>query len=193
MITPSIYTLLTNWTPRQDLGLTYSLITASGYLGAMITMPISAAFVQLDGWKWPAVFYFFGIIGLSFVLPWYWHIYNTPYEHPSIDDTELQFLRDHIIVTKDDKNTKQKRAIPWIAILTSKKIWLISITKFCCSWGCNFLMSKLPAYLESVLRMPITYVSYHNHLYTIINDKNVSSYRIVISTHQFTLLWEGRS
>lgn len=162
MITPSIYALLTNWTPRQDLGLAYSLIGASGYLGAMITMPISAAFVQLDGWRWPAVFHFFGIIGLAFVLPWHWHIYNTPDEHPHIDDTELQFIRSKIIVTKDDsKTSRQKHRIPWVAILTSRKIWLISITKFCCSWGCNFLMSKLPAYLESVLHMPITYVSDH--------------------------------
>lgn len=165
VVTPSIYQLLSYWIPRNELGTAFGLIPASGYIGAVITMPI-CAFLSEYGFfgGWPSAFYVFGTISLFSLIPWLLFVYNCPDVHPTITSEELNFIQSTSMSNKTKKNMKQKSKswVPWCSILSSRKIWAITITKFCTSWGNLFLMSKLPTYLSQVLNMPITYNSYVN-------------------------------
>lgn len=150
----AIFDVLANWIPRNNLGLALSLNGASLYLGSMVAMPISAAMVQVQGWWWPSVFYAFGIAGILFVPIWYMLVYDTPWLHPRISDQELAYLQNTVVVS-----ARKSKKVPWGSILSSRKIWLFALSRFAGSWGCNLLVTKLPNYLESVLRMPITLVN----------------------------------
>ena len=133
------------------------LIQASGNIGAMVTMPI-CAYLSEYGFAggWPSVFYVLGAFGMLALIPWLYFVYDSPDKHPTITDVEYRHILANSSASKNA--SKMKAWVPWRSIFTSRKVWAISITKFCFAWGNLFLMTKLPAYLESVLNMPITYV-----------------------------------
>lgn len=134
----------------------FGLIQASGNLGAVLTMPI-CGFLAEYGFAggWPSVFYFFGLVGVLFLVPWLYFVYNSPDLHPRVSPSE----RLHIISNRSVTGGKRTAVVPWRCILTSPKIWAIAVTRFCNGWGNLFLISKLPTYLKTILHMPITYVS----------------------------------
>ncbi|XP_054156517.1 sialin-like [Oppia nitens] len=153
VLTPSLYTMLAYWIPLQERGLTLALIQVGGNIGAVITSPLSAALSQQEVFAdgWPAVFYVLGILGCVCFFPWFYVIHNTPQEHPRISDDELMYIQAH--VTASSRRKRGRSYVPWGSILKSRQVWIILITKFCAAWGNLFLMSKLPAYLESVLHL----------------------------------------
>ena len=119
-------------------------------------MPIAAALSEHSGW--PSVFYVFGACAVLVLGPWLYFAHDKPEDSAKISQLELSYIKAFSSIS-EEKLSSAARRVPWSAILTSSKVWAISITKFCNNWGMLFLRSKLPAYLKSVLQMPITYVS----------------------------------
>ena len=50
---------------------------------------------------------------------------------------------------------KHKKDIPWIKLFTSLPLISIYISNFACTWGNFFFITKLPAYVENVLKFNI--------------------------------------
>src|SRR5699024_9398467 len=112
----SIYQLLSFWTPRSELGLAFGLIQASGYIGAVLTMPICAFLSQSSfAGGWPSVFYVFGLVGVLFLLPWLVAVYDAPDLHPTISDQEYVYIKTNVSVSR---NAGRRRStwVPWCAI-----------------------------------------------------------------------------
>lgn len=155
VLTPAIYSLLAYWIPKNERGLVLALIQVGGNLGAVVSTIFSGFLCKygFDG-GWPSVFYIFGIIGLCCFALWMICIYDSPDQHPRIHDDELLMIKLNVS-TVNTKNSKNKKTVPWIAIMTSMPVWAISVAKFCGAWGNLMLMSKLPSYLKSVLHVSI--------------------------------------
>ncbi|KAH9529084.1 hypothetical protein DERF_002994 [Dermatophagoides farinae] len=165
VITPAIYQLLSYWIPRNELGLAFGLIPASGYIGAVITMPVCAFLSEYSFFGgWPSVFYVSGAVGMLSLLPWLFFVFDSPDAHPRITENEFIYIKANSMAQRRGSRIGEKSNtwVPWLSIISSLKIWGITISKFCTSWGNLFLMSKLPTYLSQVLNMPITYNSYVN-------------------------------
>lgn len=124
----------------------------------------SCAFLSQYGFfgGWPSVFYVTGAVGMFSLVPWLCFVYDSPDAHPLITENELIYIKTNSMTQRRDVKIGEKANswVPWLSIITSKKIWGITISKFCTAWGNLFLMSKLPTYLSQVLNMPITYVSF---------------------------------
>ncbi|RWS09109.1 Sialin-like protein [Dinothrombium tinctorium] len=156
VMSPAIYTLYANWVPSNERSTALASYLIGGYIGTIMTMPLSAYLCE-HGFAggWPSVFYVLGILGCVCLFGWLFLVYETPTEHSSISEHELLFLRKNLNITaKQDKN-KKKIKVPWVKILVSPQMWLIAIAKFSYGWGTLLFMSKLPAYLESVLHFSI--------------------------------------
>lgn len=152
----------------------------------MITLPVSAILVVTDGWRWPSVFYMFGVISAFFVPVWHVLVYNSPWIHPRITNRELAHLKATVVVKNDQ--SKKKLSVPWCSIFSSLKIWLISFSRFSGAWGSLLLMNKLPTYLETVLQMPIDLVCTGNgSLATIILTLILT--RMATSIHYYIWCW----
>ena len=158
VLTPAIYSLLAFWIPRNERALVLALIQVGGYAGAVITTILSGILCSTIGWQW--VFYVFGCFGIVCFLVWMYTIYNTPNEHPRIDQEELLTIKLNVNVSAIASTNKSNRPkVPWRSIWLSLPVWAISVAKFCGAWGNLMLMSKLPSYLKSVLHVSITSVS----------------------------------
>lgn len=55
---------------------------------------------------WPAIFYVGGIAALVFILFWCLLGANSPEEHPSISETERQYIMDSLSSTSSNKVNK---------------------------------------------------------------------------------------
>lgn len=102
---------------------------------------------------------------------WLRCVYSAPVDHPRISATELIFIHANLNQQTNPTNALKAGAagpdapkavvagVSWTSLLTSRQTWTIAAAKFCGAWGTLMLMSKLPAYLESVLHFPIEKVS----------------------------------
>lgn len=61
---------------------------------------------------------------------------------------KMSFYNFHLLI--------QVENIPWKSVFLSIRVWALILTKCLCFFGYNVIASKLPSYLESVLKMDMT-------------------------------------
>lgn len=161
-MSPAIYTMFSHWVPNNEKSTALALMTVGGNIGTVLTMPLSG-YLCAHGFAggWPSVFYVLGVMGCLCFGLWLYIIYDTPADNPRITGKELVYIETHIDISSKNKQKILKKSVPWGQMLTSKQLWSVAMAKFCGAWGQLMLMSKLPAYLESVLHFSITEVSQH--------------------------------
>lgn len=149
----AIFTLLGRWSPEKEksslTSVTYCGVQVGTFTGMMLTGYL-CAYEFFGGW--PSSFYVIGTAGLVLAIFLLFMIYERPEDHPRISEKELKFLKENIL---NISSHEKKLNVPWKSILTSRSIWITSLTRIC--WGYNYytLISKLPSYFRIVLHFPM--------------------------------------
>ena len=86
---PACHTMVARWAPPNEKSrFVWSLL--GGTFGTIFTYPMVGAIAENFGWEWgwyiPAVLYF------VWILIWIFFAYDTPMEHPGIDDDEKKYI-----------------------------------------------------------------------------------------------------
>lgn len=63
-------------------------------LGAALTYPLCGTIIYLFNWQ--VAFYVTGALGVIWFISWWFTIYNTPNEHPTITKSELDYIRNSL-------------------------------------------------------------------------------------------------
>lgn len=103
--------------------------------------------IYVHGWR--PVMWVYGAAG-SFVAVLFWLLLrNRPEEHPLCNPAELALIRSDL---PEGMASSQGQAIPfpWRALLSSRSMWLMSISQLGTNVGWVFLVTKLPQYLDEV-------------------------------------------
>ncbi|ODN02131.1 Sialin [Orchesella cincta] len=134
---PAFTVLLAKWTaPKERAGLA-TLCFSGMPFGTGITMIMSGHLISAFGW--PAVFYAPGILTILWFICWSLLVYSSPKEHPTISDTERNYIEDAI---KEEGSSDEHLGffdIPWKAIFSSLPFWAIFMSHFANTWGHNTL------------------------------------------------------
>ena len=91
MVYPVITTLLSQWVPRKDHGFMSSLSFAGGIMGTVVTNSVGGFLISWSE-QWDTVFYFFGLLGLTWNIAWQLLCYSYPRTHPCIKPKEKEYL-----------------------------------------------------------------------------------------------------
>ncbi|XP_067122850.1 putative inorganic phosphate cotransporter [Centruroides vittatus] len=143
-------TLLGKWSPENEKS-TLSSISFSGMqVGTFIGLITTGYICEDIGW--PFNFYTFGICGIVLSLCVMFTVYDRPQEHPRISDKELTFLNESVT---NIASGETKLNILWKQILTSRAVLILTMTKICLVFGYFIILTKIPSYLEIILRFPI--------------------------------------
>jgi len=116
---------------------------------------------------WPSVFYTSGFLSCVWFLFWTLLIKSEPKEHNFISQKEFDYIENNKANKNADNNNdnKKKPNAPWLQIITSKPVLAVIIVKFAGAWNFLLVMTKVPAYLKSVLHYPIAQVlKFNNYL-----------------------------
>ncbi|KAL7294280.1 hypothetical protein TKK_0012295 [Trichogramma kaykai] len=148
---PACSTLISYWSAPEERTKMCTIIFAGAIAGTILGTTMPAVIIRYSGYGWPAVFYWFGIIGMAWFPFWIFFCYNSPEEHPFIMQQELDYLRESL---KQQKSKKSSSA-PWASILKSKEVWAFVVALCGCDWAYFTVATDLPKYMSSVVKFSI--------------------------------------
>ena len=115
--------------------------------GTIIAFPIAGVICNSLGWEW--VFYIQGGACLVWVIVWWIFVSDRPSTNRFITMEEKQYIE------SDQKTSSKPPPIPWKSLLTSMPFWAILVANFGNNWGFHLLLTELPIYMETILRLDI--------------------------------------
>lgn len=98
-------------------------------VGVAIMFPVFGFIIEQTSWEY--VFHFCGFFGTVWYIMWYFFVFDSPSKHPRIHPKEKEYILYALGSSVQLGGDKQKRRIPWRAILTSKPIWINTVAQ----WG----------------------------------------------------------
>ena len=134
---------LVKWLPVARRAFGQGFQHSGSRLGAAIAPACVMFLIASSGWR--IVFIGFGVIGVFWAIGWFMYYRNLPREHAGVNQEELA-----LISQGAHSSTGVKPAIPWRRILTSRDVWLLSLTYFCYGWVLWLYLAWLPTYLREV-------------------------------------------
>ena len=140
---PAIYAIYGRWIPTQEraraVGFTYSAIP----LGTVFALIMTPIIVLHMGWQW--AFYLFGVVGLVWLIFWYYIATARPELHTGISNEELEYIR-------ADTTIEDSSHVPTLRdFLKCAPVWAIIVAHFCNNWSLYVLLSWLPTYVNKGL------------------------------------------
>uniref|UniRef100_A0A1B6EC40 Major facilitator superfamily (MFS) profile domain-containing protein n=2 Tax=Clastoptera arizonana TaxID=38151 RepID=A0A1B6EC40_9HEMI len=144
MAWPSMQHLTAHWIPPDERSKFVSAYLGSS-VGVAVTYPLCG--VILDFLPWEAVFYVTGTIGTVWFILWWYLVYDTPAEHPTITAVERKYIEDSL----GNSLSRKKLPIPWKDIFTSVPVWMVLISQWGGGWALFTLMTQAPTYFSVIL------------------------------------------
>jgi len=124
---PASINMIGRWVPVENRSRAVALFTSGLSLGTMISLPLTGWLVRDFGW--PVPFYAFGAVGVV----WAWLWFTKVGRGRGIPEPVA----------------KERKAIPWGALLRTPAVWAILVAHFCSNWSLYVLLAWLPSYFRT--------------------------------------------
>ena len=145
---PASYGMFSRWVPVDERARSISLLASGIPIGTLFALVTTGWIVENYGW--PAVFYWFGAVGLVWAAVWFRVIHDEPARHPSISSAEL----DRIGVETGEP--RERVAFPWRAFLKLPAFWALLVNHFCSNVLLYVALAWLPSYFRDVQGLSLT-------------------------------------
>ncbi|XP_072390780.1 putative inorganic phosphate cotransporter isoform X2 [Diabrotica undecimpunctata] len=142
---PSVYTILSKWVPVSERAQMGGFALSGAPFATIVTMPI-VAYISASWYGWPWSFYFFGILGLLWMVHYCIWGASSPGSHSTISEREKMFIESNI----DEVDTNLK--VPWKDILKSGPFWAIFVSTLGQAWGFQTMITEIPNYINKVMK-----------------------------------------
>jgi sugar phosphate permease len=149
---PTSAGILSKWVPFRSRGLASGLVSTGGRLGGVLAPPLTAYLIFRVGWQ-PALF-LYGGLGLVVALAFWRIVRDRPAYHPACNAAE-QALIEQGRPAATARPHGAVGAIPLLAMIRNRSLWLSSLSQFGTNFGWVFLLTWLPRYLDEVHRVPL--------------------------------------
>ena len=149
---PNNNKIIANWIGSGHRGFGTSFTVIGIGLGGALTPPLIAYIMQR--WGWRSSFYLSGLLGLFVVLVWEWYVTNTPEEHPRVNASELDLIREGRGARPKVPGEFEKP--PWRQILLNRSVWGLSLGYMCQGFPIYFYHTWFFIYLVRVRHLSIT-------------------------------------
>jgi ACS family hexuronate transporter-like MFS transporter len=128
------------WFPSSERALAQGIFNSGAAIGAIIAAPLVALLFGQFGWR--ATFVLVGVLGMLWLLPWFWLYRGDPGAHPWLSEAE----RAHI--AGDGQRHADAGPPPRLAeLLRHKQSWSIIVARFFLDPVWWLFVSWLPIYL----------------------------------------------
>lgn len=133
---------LSRWMLPTERGYAQGITHAGSRIGAALTPPIVVTMIGVYGWRAP--FVAFGLLGLVWAVVWYIYYRNSPVEHRSVNEAELELIQRHVPPPRG----KGSMAFPW-QVLRSSNVWTLCLMYFCYGYCLAVYLDWFPTYLNT--------------------------------------------
>ncbi|XP_076317167.1 sialin-like isoform X2 [Tachypleus tridentatus] len=150
VLVPAKFALLASWVPVHERSVLVAITGQGAMFGLLVAMPLTGIICKNLGWEY--AFYFYGSFGCIWFVCWIWYVHNSPEKHSYISQKELNYILEHRL---SGKRESQKRYLPWNKLITSRAVWVLTLTKFFSAFGFYTLLTEIPSYFKTVLHFEI--------------------------------------
>jgi len=151
---PCASLLIAKWFPAHEKSTAMAIFSTGNQVGLAMAMFATAELCKvryLDGW--PTSFFLYGLIGACFVGIWLPHVNNKPRECRRISPDELIHIEESEYRLRA---MSMNLTIPYKTLFCSPVIIAICLSSFCQSFVMVSMISYLPEYYRSVLKLGIS-------------------------------------
>jgi MFS transporter, ACS family, hexuronate transporter len=120
---PASIKAVAEWFPKKERALATGIFNAGTNLGASITPYLVALITIRLARPWPWAFYVVGGSGFLWIVFWLL-IYRTPQAHPSVSQSELDYIL-------SDPQDAVKTKVSWLKLLPHRQTWSFILGKLC--------------------------------------------------------------
>ncbi|XP_018323874.1 putative inorganic phosphate cotransporter isoform X2 [Agrilus planipennis] len=148
---PGTSNLLGKWVPPSERSRLGSFVYSGTILGTALSMPITGWFCN-SSYGWPSAFFFFGGLGLIWVVAWFFLGANSPSEHKSISIEELEYIEKSFFKSEKPKDIET----PWKSFLKSTPLWSLMFVQMAHNWGFWIMVTEIPSYINAMFDLDIS-------------------------------------
>ncbi|XP_053962207.1 putative inorganic phosphate cotransporter isoform X2 [Anastrepha ludens] len=149
---PSIHTLLAKWVPRTERSFISTSVYSGAQLGTVIILGTSGAIFD-SSMGWPGVFYISGALALAWSLLFLFFGVDSPQKSKVISAEERTYIER---LTGNGGLESEGLSIPWKSFFTSAPFYGLIAAQSGFTWGFYTLLTQLPTYMDSVLKLNVT-------------------------------------
>ena len=149
---------LSRWMLPAERGFAQGITHAGSRLGAAMTPSLVVLVIAAYGWR--VAFVLFGMLGLAWSAVWFWYYRDTPAEHPSVNQAELELLTRSLGGAK----SRAVQSVPWKRILSSSTLWTLCLMYFCYSYCLAVYLDWFPKYLNDHRGMNLLQMGFYSSL-----------------------------
>ena len=147
IIYPTSNQFVSRWIPSNERGIANGIIFAGVGIGAGITPPLISFLMAHYGWR--SSFVLCALIGLAAGAVWYFTARDTPQSHHWVWPSELESIERGLPELQREGNSGSS-LLSWLAILSSRTIWTITLAYFCFGYVAWVFFSWFYLYLAKV-------------------------------------------
>ena len=136
---PNITRAFSNWLPQSERVRSQGIIWLSARWGGAFT-PLLVGFL-FRYMSWRQAFGAFGLLGVVWAAAFYFWFRDDPRDKPSVNQAELDLLKDNI-------RPGGHGGVPWAKFATSKTVWLLCGQYFALSFPWYFLITWAPTFID---------------------------------------------
>ena len=144
---PAGYELYGRWIPPLERTRAVARFLSGISLGTLIGLMVTGWIIA--HYDWHVAFYFFGVVGLVWVVVWMAWIGNDPATDPRISAEEREHLRRSIAPSSVSQQ------LQWGKLLLRVPVWAMVAGHFATTWTLYFLLAWLPSYFRDVQHLSI--------------------------------------
>ena len=154
VLQPAINAMVARWSTPQRRTLVLGLMLVGRDAGIIVGTVLTGVLCDYGfAGGWPSAFYVYGMVGCVWSVAWFFLCYNSPYTHPRISRTEVEYWEQ----TLGSAHLASRPSTPWTSIFTSVPVWALAVAHFVNGWGFFFTVTNcLPLYMHDVLGFNMT-------------------------------------
>jgi len=168
IIYPASNQFVSKWVPTQERGFANGLIFAGVGAGAGSAPAIVTYIMVHYGWRWS--FWLSALLGLLVGIVWFMTARDTPEQHPRVSPAELQLIHSGLTSSATAPHrggtaaASASRDLPWVVILRSKDVWLVTLSYFSFGYVAWIFFSWFHRYLFNVRHLNLQSSAFYSTL-----------------------------
>ena len=142
------------WFPPKERGIAQGIFGAGASMGSVVALPLIAYAYYAYGWQ--MTFFYIGLLGLLWIIPWLLINRNVPARHPWITKQEQEHILDRPVIQTNE--TSNVQVYSWKQLLQFRNTWGIITSRFFIDPVWWMFVTWLPTFLKEQLAFDLKQV-----------------------------------
>ena len=155
VVYPASNCIVAAWIPSYERGIANGFIFAGVGVGAGVTPPLIAYFLQHYGWR--SSFWASSALGLLAGAGWYWLARNRPAQHPRVTPGEAALIESGLPSGRGSEGARPS----WGVLLRNQSLVAITFAYFCYGYVAYIYFTWFFIYLRTARNLDLRQSSYY--------------------------------